>query len=72
MARDGPQTYEFRIRGRVGAAVLDALEAEGMQSDAEPVETVLHGEVEDQAALQGLLNRISSLGLELVEARRLR
>jgi hypothetical protein len=36
------------------------------------VETVLYGPVQDQAALYGLLNRIQSLGLELVEIRQLR
>jgi hypothetical protein len=36
-----------------------------------PVSPILHGPVEDQAALYGLLERIQSLGLELVEVRRL-
>jgi hypothetical protein len=31
---------------------------------------VLSGPIEDQAALHGLLRRIESLGLELVEVRR--
>ena len=34
-------SYEIRIRGRVSAALLDSFE--GMASDLEPVETVLHG-----------------------------
>ena len=71
VARDTSLRYEFRVRGRLRASVLEALEDEGMQSSVEPVETVLHGPVADQAALQGMLNRIASLGLELVEARRL-
>jgi hypothetical protein len=37
----------------------------------EPVETVLYGPVPDQSALHGLLDRIESLGLELVEIRQL-
>jgi hypothetical protein len=36
----------------------------------EPIETVFHGPVPDQAALHGLLRRIEALGLELVEVRR--
>ncbi|HEY7605297.1 MAG TPA: hypothetical protein VID07_00825 [Actinomycetes bacterium] len=44
---------------------------EGMQASVEPVETVLHGPIQDQAALYGLLGRIQALGLELVEVRRL-
>ena len=34
------------------------------------METTLFGKVQDQAALHGLLERIESLGLELVEVRR--
>jgi hypothetical protein len=49
--------YEIRIRGRVSAAVLDTFD---MESDVEPVETILHGPVRDQAD-----------GLELIEVRRL-
>ena len=37
----------------------------------QPVETVLHGEIADQAALHGVLDRVQALGLELVEVRRL-
>ena len=37
----------------------------------EPVETVLHGPVVDQAALHGVIDLVNSLGLELVEVRRL-
>jgi hypothetical protein len=42
-----------------------------LAADVEPVETVLHGPVEDQAALHGLIRRIEALGLELIEVRRL-
>ena len=61
--------YEIRIRGRVSAAVLETFDA--MDSDVEPVETILHGPVRDQAELHGLLRRLQSLGLELIELRRL-
>jgi hypothetical protein len=43
---------------------------EEFEVSTEPVETVLHGQVLDQAALLGLLDRIAALGLELVEVRR--
>jgi len=61
--------YEIRIRGRVSAAVLETFNP--MESDVEPVETILHGPVRDQAELHGLLHRLQSLGLELIEVRRL-
>jgi hypothetical protein len=62
-------SYEIRVRGRLTDSLLTAFE--GMRATVEPVETVLHGPVRDQAALYGLLDRIQSLGLELVEVRRL-
>jgi hypothetical protein len=62
-------SYEIRIRGRVTEPLLSSFE--GMTSTFEPVETVLHGPVRDQAELHGLIDRIQALGLELVEVRRL-
>lgn len=62
-------SYEIRVRGRLSASLVAAFE--GMRASVEPVATVLHGPVQDQAALSGLLERIQSLGLELVEVRRL-
>jgi hypothetical protein len=53
----------------VSAAVLETFDR--LQSDVEPVETILHGPVRDQAELHGLLQRVQSLGLELIEVRRL-
>jgi hypothetical protein len=70
-SRRGKQTasYEIHIRGRVGAEFIAAFE--GLQADVKPVETVLHGEIVDQAALHGVLDRVQALGLELIEVRRL-
>jgi hypothetical protein len=65
----GGGTYEIRIKGRLSDSVLAAFE--GLTATVEPVETVLHGPVGDQSSLHGLLDRIQSLGLELVEIRRL-
>ena len=62
-------SYEIRIRGRVTEPLLSSFE--GMSSTFEPVETVLHGPVRDQAELHGLIDRIQALGLELIEVRRL-
>ena len=61
--------YEIRIKGRLSDSLLAAFE--GLTATVEPVETLLYGPVEDQSTLHGLLDRIQSLGLELVEIRRL-
>jgi hypothetical protein len=65
----GGGRYEIRIKGRLTDSMLAAFE--GLTATVEPGETVLQGPVQDQAALYGLLERIQSLGLELVEVRRL-
>jgi hypothetical protein len=62
-------SYEIRIRGRVTESLLASFG--GMASELEPVETVLHGPVRDQAELHGLIDRVQALGLELIEIRRL-
>jgi hypothetical protein len=62
-------SYEIRIRGRVTEPLLSSFER--MSSTFEPVDTVLHGPVRDQAELHGLIDRIQALGLELIEVRRL-
>jgi hypothetical protein len=65
----GEGSYEIRIKGRLSDSLLTAFE--GLTATVEPVEPVLHGPVADQSSLHGLLDRIQSLGLELVEIRRL-
>ena len=65
----GGGNYEIRIKGRLSDSLLAAFE--GLTATEQPVETVLYGPVQDQASLHGLLDRIQSLGLELVEIRRL-
>jgi hypothetical protein len=60
--------YEIRIRGLLGEPLLTAfpeLHAQTLESV-----TVLVGDLPDQAALHGVLSRIESLGLELLEVRR--
>jgi hypothetical protein len=61
--------YEIHIRGRVGEELAVAFEP--LAAEVHPVETVLHGEIADQAALHGVLDRVQALGLELIEVRRL-
>jgi hypothetical protein len=61
--------YEIRIRGALSDATVSQL-AEGVRA-FEPTETVLRGQVADQAELRGVLARLQELGCELLEARRL-
>jgi hypothetical protein len=63
-----PSEYEIRVRGRVGKSLLSRFD--GFDAEVEPAETILRGDVSDQAALHGVLDRIQDLGLELVEVRR--
>jgi hypothetical protein len=62
-----PESFEIRVRGRIGKSI--AGQFDGFDAMVEPAETVLRGEIRDQAQLLGLLTRIESLGLELVEVR---
>lgn len=65
-----PATYRLRVQGQLGpdwAAFFGGLTL----SWQEPDQTVLVGQVVDQAALHGLLNTIRDLGLPLVEVLRL-
>ena len=58
--------YEVHVRGVVPDDVLD--EVRGAHLGLE-VQTVLSGVLRDQADLQGLLLRLHSLGLEVLEMR---
>jgi hypothetical protein len=60
--------YEIRVRGRLSPSVLSSFQ--GLTASVEPVETILCGPVADQAALYAVLSRVQSLGLELMEVRR--
>jgi hypothetical protein len=61
--------YEIRVIGILPPEAL--LDFEHLDASIEPVETVLHGPLQDQAALQGLLARLQTLGVQVVEVRRL-
>jgi hypothetical protein len=62
--------YEIKVRGRLSRTLAAEFAQLDLVARTQPVETVIHGPVEDQAALYGLLRRIESLGLELLEVRR--
>ncbi|MGW8379742.1 hypothetical protein [Streptomyces sp. ODS28] len=68
-APGGGGEFEIRIRGTVSGSFQEAFGE--LAVTRHPAETVLRGAGLDQAALYGILDRIQSLGLELVEVRRL-
>jgi hypothetical protein len=65
----GAANYEIRVKGRVSESLLPAFE--GLAVTTEPVETILYGPIADQEAVHKLLIKLESLGLEVVELRRL-
>ncbi len=60
--------YEIRVVGVIPPEAL--LDFERLTASIEPVETVLHGPLRDQAALHGLLARLETFGVEVMEVRR--
>ena len=60
--------YEIRVRGHIPPDEL--VEFENVTAVVQSGETVLRGLVIDQAALQGMLQRLHMLGLDLIEVRR--
>jgi hypothetical protein len=61
--------YEITVRGRLSAALINAFD--DLSATPKAGDTVIFGEIVDQAALYGVLDRIDSLGLELLEVRRI-
>jgi hypothetical protein len=65
----GPQQYEIRVRGHLGAKMLRAFPA--LRARTRGGDTLLTGRLPDQAALYGVIARLEALGLELLELRHL-
>jgi len=61
--------YEIRVRGHLGATMRRAFPA--LRAEIHGQDTLLRGAVADQAALHGVLAQIETLGLELLDVRRL-
>ena len=57
--------YQVRVRGRLSAMLLGAFPE--LHAQARGAETLLAGQLPDQAALFGVLDRVEALGLELLE-----
>ena len=62
--------YEIRVAGVLPPEAL--LDYARLSASVQPVETVLHGPLPDQAALYGLLARLEKFGVQIMEVRRLR
>lgn len=60
--------YEIRVAGVLPPEIL--LDFERLSASVEPVGTILHGPLRDQAALQGLLARLETFGIQVLEVRR--
>jgi len=60
--------YEIRVAGVLPLEVL--LDFEQLTASVEPVETVVRGPIRDQAALNALLARLETFGVEIREIRR--
>ncbi|HUB40506.1 MAG TPA: hypothetical protein VMA72_16790 [Streptosporangiaceae bacterium] len=60
--------YEIRVRGHLGQVMRIAFPEMRVQVDGD--DTVLSGAMRDQAAVYGVLAAVESLGLELIEVRR--
>ncbi|MGZ8719578.1 MAG: hypothetical protein ACXWXY_10445 [Aeromicrobium sp.] len=60
--------FEVRVTGLVPAE--DLLDLGVVMRATQDASTVLYGDIRDEAALFGLLNRLRDLGLEVVEVRR--
>jgi hypothetical protein len=63
--------YEIRVRGPLTPTLRSEFAQLDLASSTAPVDTMLEGALDDAAALHGVLRRIESYGLELVEVRRL-
>jgi hypothetical protein len=59
------RTYEITFAGQAGTALC--AEFDDCDVSVGPGTTTLRAEIPDQGALQGLLQRITSLGLELLD-----
>jgi hypothetical protein len=59
-----PVRYRISVRGRLTERLGSAFS--GMTLEPAPGRTVLVGEIRDQSHLYGVLDRVRSLGLELI------
>lgn len=68
-AHDPQHDYEIRVRGHLGTKMRRAFPA--LSARAQGEDTLLTGRLPDQAAVYGVIARLESLGLDLLELRQL-
>ena len=61
--------YEIRVAGVLPPEVL--LDFDRVTASVQPVETVVHGPLQDQAALHRLLTRLEIFAVQVIDVRRL-
>jgi hypothetical protein len=57
--------YVIRVKGHLSRALTDAFPT--LAADPAPPQTTLHGYLDDQAALAGVLNQLDMLGVDILE-----
>ena len=62
---DNPTLYQIRVKGHLDEALASSFEGLTI-TNQEDGDALLTGHIRDQAALQGVINRISNLGLTLI------
>ena len=64
-----PASYQIRVKGYLGPEWSEWFEGLTISWE-KPDETLLSGQIADQAALHGILNKIRDLGLPLLSVTR--
>jgi hypothetical protein len=65
MTMNKPTVYEIKVKGHFDSSWADWFDGLTIENQDDGV-ALITGSLPDQAALQGLLSRISSLGLTLI------
>jgi hypothetical protein len=67
-----PAYYVFRVYGRLSQQSAPWFEGMDVRVDEiiTPIQIIIKGYIEDQAALHGLISRIRDLGLDLLSIKR--
>ncbi len=68
MTNQTPHDYEIRVAGHLGSSLSQTFE--GLATHHANGDTILSGNLVDQAALYGVLMKLRDLGLELISVNR--